>query len=808
MANLATSLLPALCLGAGGFPHDPPPRPTLSILPAVITLDGARDQERFVVLRSGPNGVTHDVTAAAKLSFTRPGIARLLPAGRLQGVADGETELVARAGGLAARIPVRVRDVSQRTRPSFRNDVIPVLTRAGCNQGSCHGAAAGKNGFRLSLFGYDPAHDHRALTRELRGRRLELAEPEASLMLLKPTRKVPHKGGKRLEPGGSMYETLRAWIAAGAPDDPADAPRLQGIEIFPDEALLAGEGARLQVVVRGRYSDGTDRDVTDLALWSASNEAAAGVDAHGVVTAKGSGESYVMARYGSFAVVSQILVIPNEAPFTWPEDAVARNYIDEAIHRKLRRMRIAPAGVCDDATFLRRAYLDILGVLPQPEETRRFLADRRPDKRARLVDALLERPEFAMVQAMQWSEALRIESRRLERKGMVLYTEFLREAFQSRRPFDQVVRELLTAQGSNFSNPAVNFYMVERQPQQTAEMVAQVFLGVRIQCAQCHNHPFERWTMDDYYGFAAFFAQVGRKRGELPYETIVYHRGNGEVRNRRNGRVAAPRFLGGGEPRIERGKDRRAVLAAWLTDAENPWFAANVANRVFARFFGRGLVDPPDDVRVSNPPSHPRLHRLLGAKLVEYGYDVARLVRDLCASRTYQLRAHPDPLAQRSFAGAAVRRLSAEQLLDAIAHVTGVPEKYPGLPLGARATQVADGDPRKRFLDLFGRPRRTSSCTCERRSEPTLGQVLHLINGATIQAKLRSEGGRLRRLLRAGAGPEAILEELYLAAYCRYPKPEEKARLLAVVEKGGGKPEVWEDIFWAVLNSREFVFQH
>lgn len=691
---------------------------------------------------------------------------------------------------------------------SFRNDVIPILTRAGCNAGSCHGAAAGKNGFALSLFGYDPDTDHRVLTHELRGRRVDPAQPEQSLMLVKATTGSVHQGGKRLDPDGPFYATLRAWIAAGAPDDGKSAPKLTAIGIEPGDAVLVGAEGAVAQRVRARYADGSERDVTALALWSSSNDGAATVSNEGNVVAKSPGETCVLARFGGLAAAAQVMVLADDAPLVWPEGAVASNFVDEAVHAKLRAARVAPAGVCSDEVFVRRVHLDLLGLLPTPEETRAFLAEAAPDKRGALIDALLARPEFAATQAMAWAEVMQVDAATMEGKGASLFGQWLRDVFAEHRPLDAAVRELLTAEGNTFSTAPANFHVVANEPHLLAEKVAQNLLGVRVQCAQCHNHPFEKWSMDDYYGFAAFFGQVGRKRGDDPYEWVIWDRRNGEVRNKRDGEVSPPRLLGDGVAKIPPGTDRRAVLAKWLTAPENPFFAANVVNRLWARLFGRGIVEPVDDVRVSNPASHPKLLQQLAKLFVDGGFDVRPVVAAICKSRTYQLARHPDAPPAALFAGNQVRRLSAEQLLDAIGAVTGAPTKYPGVALGEPATGLDGSGGNVRFLEVFGRPARTSACTCDRREEPTLGQTLHLINGDTIAQKIGDRNGRVRAALAAKQAPEAMLEELFLRAYSRRPTATESERLLAAVAASQDKAAAWHDIYWAVLNSKEFTFQH
>ncbi len=709
-------------------------------------------------------------------------------------------------GWLAAALAIAPAALAQ---TSFRNDIVPILTKSGCNSGSCHGAAAGKNGFLLSLFGYDPARDHTALTRALRGRRLDPAHPDDSLMLQKATARVRHQGGKRLDPDGVFYARIRDWIEQGAAADPATTPQLLGIHLEPEHAELNGATQPLQFAVHARYADGGDREVSALTIWSSSNDAALAVDGTGRAASHDPGAAYVLARYGGFVAVAQVQVHADAAPFPFP-DVVEHNFVDEWVDAKLRRAHVVPAPVCSDEVFVRRVHLDLLDALPTAATTRAFLDDQRPDKRARLVDELLERPEFADVQAMDWADVLQVDAATMEPKGAALLTASLRSSFRAHRPFDQVVRELLTAAGPTFRVPAANFYVAAPTPQLAGEHVAQVFLGIRLQCAQCHNHPFENWSMDDYYGFAAFFGQLGQKRGEDPTEWILFDRQNGDVRHKRDGTVSAPRLLGGVAPQIDSGTDRRAVLAQWLTAADNPYFARHVANRAVARLFGRGIVDPPDDVRTSNPPSHPELLARLAQELAAASFDVRALYRTLCASRTYQQARHPGTPAPSLFAGNQVRRLSAEQLLAAIDAATDVPTRLPGLPAGSPIAALASGKTDLRFLELFGRPARTSSCTCERSAEPTLGQTLHLVNGDTIAQKLAAPNGRLARALQQHQPAAAMLDELFLAAYCRLPRADERTRLLADLPDGDepARTAAWQDRYWAVLNSQEFLFQH
>lgn len=788
----------------------PAPAAALTVYPHIVQLDQRNDRQRIVVVRAGSDGVEHDVTAEATFAIDPPDVAVIAAPGVLRPTKAGTCVLTVTHDRLRARIEIKVAD-AQHDRPiSFRNDVEPVLMKAGCNSGTCHGNARGQDGFKLSLFGFDPAADFQRMTRESTARRVEPAAPDESLMVRKSLGEATHGGGQRFAKSSREYDVLNAWLRADVPDDPANLERLTGIELLPGACVLSAAGAQQQLIVRAMYSNGSDRDVTDLAVFSSLDDTVAKVSPLGLVTTAGHGEAFIMARFGTFAVVTQVIVVP-DTPLAWPEFARPHNYIDQAVDAKLRKLRITPSGICDDRVFARRAYLDVLGVLPTVNELRNFVADERADKRARLIDELLKRPEFPELWAMKWAELLRIESGKLNVKGVQLYSAWLRDAIQSDVPIDRLVRELLGAQGGNYHNPASNFYLVETNPKQMAENVAQVFMGVRVQCAQCHNHPFDRWTQDDYYSFAAFFAQIGRKQAEDPRETIIYNSGGGEVRHLRSGAVMPPKFLGGAVPQIKPGQDRRKLFADWLTSPENPWFARNVVNRVWAQFFGRGIVDPPDDVRVSNPPSHPKLLAELARRFIASGYDMRALVRDMCNSRAYQTASTANESNagdQRNFSHAAIRRLSAEALLDAISQVTQVREKFAGLPLGARAVQVADAKTGSYFLTTFGRPARTSACTCERREAPTLSQALHLVNGATISSKIRDKTGRLNRLLSAGKAPDQIIEEFFVAALARPPTASERAEAIKYVNESADARQGLEDLLWALLNSQEFVFNH
>lgn len=798
-------LLPLLSLATAVCGQD-----KLTAYPSRVTLDSALDSHRIVALRTTQQGLTKDVSKMVDVQFAPTGIVTF-DKGRLVPKHNGETTVTLRHDNLTSTIKVIVQNAQVAPPVSYRNDVIPILTRAGCNSGACHGAASGKNGFGLTLFGFDPGKDLRALSRDYRGRRLDCSDPDASLILTKPTRQVQHKGGKRFEPGSEMWHKIRSWIADGAPDDGANAkagvPELVGLRVEPRELVLGGPMQQASLVVTAEYNDGSLRDVTDLALISSSNPTSATIE-DGTVTSDKRGEAFMLARFGYLAQVANVIVLPNAAAWKAPE-MQSNNEIDMLVQQKLTKLRLAPAPLCSDEAFVRRVFLDVIGQLPTVAEVRAFTADESPDKRRRIVNELLKRPEFPEVWAMTWAEVLRIERDALEVKGVHVFTRWLRESLRDGVPMDEIVRRMLTSSGSAYATPEANYWVTATNAKVLAENAAQTFLGIRVQCAQCHNHPFERWRMDDYYGFAAFFGQIGRKRGDDPRDTIIYNRASGEVVNERTRQAAKPQFLGGLLPTIKPGEDRRAVLAKWLTARDNPWFAKNIANRIWARFFGRGLVEPVDDVRVSNPPSHPDLHRRLGEKLAASDFDIRELIREICASATYQSSQHADEPPAATYAGMTPRRLSAEQMLDAIGTITEVQTKFAGVPLGQSAVQIVDANGGNRFLDLFGRPDRDSVCTCDRREEPTLNQVLHLINGETIEAKLRSNKNRLSRLLAKQAGPDQILEELFLATYSRLPRQDERERVLHSIKQAKDKSRsAWEDVLWSMFNSKEFLFQH
>ncbi len=781
---------------------------SIAAYPPDVQLTTNRDFQSLIVQATYADGITRDVTAKSVMTVSDASLVRQ-DKNVLYPVKDGQCELKVEFEGKSLALPVVVKDATADRPISFKLDVMPIFMKAGCNMGSCHGAARGKDGFRLSLFGFDPNGDYFRLTREFSGRRINLAVPKDCLLYAKAVGKVPHSGGKRFEEDSPYAATLIRWLEAGAPQDAGEVPKCVSVEVYPPGGVMDGEGETQTLNVRAKYADGTDRDVSGVAYYRTSNDNSALVEQTAVVTAKNRGEAFLMARFDTHTVGSHFIVLPKGLQFSWT-DVPANNYVDELLYNKFKKLRIQPSGLCSDEEFLRRASLDIAGVLPTVEEYQRFMSDADPNKRDKLVDDLLSRKEFVELWVMKWAELLQIRTnQQISYKSMLRYYNWLQDRIAGNVPIDQMIRELLSANGGTFSNAATNYYQNETDTLKVSENVAQVFMGMRIQCTQCHNHPFDRWTMDDYYSFAAFFSQIGRKAAEDPREVVIFNSGSGDVKHLVDGRVMQPKFLGGDAPDVQ-GKDRRAVLAGWLASKDNPFFARNLANIVWAHFFGRGIIDPVDDVRVSNPAVNPELLDALGSKFTDYKYDFRKLVRDICTSRAYQLDTVTNPTNAddtRNFSHAVLRRIRSEVMLDAISRIADTKDKFPGLPVGARAVQIADGNTSTYFLTSFGRATRETVCSCEVVTEPNLSQALHLLNGDTVNAKIQ-EGKLVERRLAEGRTPPQILEEMYVRCLCRKPTEQEVAALTGLLAEQKDPKSALEDVFWALLNSSEFLFNH
>ncbi|MFN3159717.1 MAG: DUF1549 domain-containing protein [Rubinisphaera brasiliensis] len=781
----------------------------ISVYPPEVSLKTAKSRQTLVVQARYADGVTEDVTAQAEFQLPDSQCVKLDGTTLLPNK-DGEGQLVCNYQGKTASIPVKVAEATTPRPVSFHLDVMPVFMRAGCNTGSCHGAARGKDGFMLSLFGYDPKGDHQRITREQLGRRINLAVPEKSMLIQKGAGQVPHTGGKCFDVDSIYYRDLVEWVSNRCPQDPDDVPYCTDLKLYPEQAVLDGAGATQQLTAIAFYSDGTQRDVTDLAIFQSNNDNSAEVDPKsGLVTAGKRGEAFVMARFATETVGSQFIVLPKGLVYE-PSQEKPVNYVDELVMNKLIKLRMNPSEVCTDEVFIRRIYIDMVGMVPTPEEYRAFVADTDPDKRAKLIDKLLEQKEFTEMWVSKWAEWLMMRSsNQVSYKSILLYYNWLSERIADNTPLNEMVIELLTKSGGTFSEPATNFYEVERDTLKVAENVAQVFMGMRIQCAQCHNHPFDRWTQNDYYNFAAFFSQIGRKQAEDPRESIIYNRGGGEVKHPVTNQNATPIFLGGRQPDV-RGKDRREVLAKWLASPENPYFAENFVNRIWQHFMGTGIIDPVDDIRVSNPPTNPALLKELARRFTESGYDYRALIRDICNSNTYQrstIRNESNATDETNFAHQNSRRIKAESMLDIISQVTNTKDKFRGLPLGSRAVQISDGVTSNYFLTTFGRATRETVCSCEVKMDPSLSQALHLLNGDTVNRKI-GQGGVLKQYAEQKLPADEVITDLYVRCLSRSPKEEELAKLRPLFAEGNDYNHACEDVFWALLNSREFIFNH
>ncbi len=722
----------------------------------------------------------------------------------------------------------------------FGTDIVPILTKLGCNGGGCHGKATGQNGFRLSLFGFEPDFDYEAIVKESRGRRLSPAAPEHSLLLTKGTSAVPHGGGKRLTVDSEDYRILRQWISQGATPPKASDPHLLRIEISPQEALLT-VGVSQQLQVTAIFSDGQTRDVTRQAVYQSNEPAIATIsDAGAIQTTSQHGLFSVMARFGE-----QIATFHAAVPFfSDPEqrkavekelqsiesqltsdDATSSSNIskpspiDRHLFAQWRKLGIIPSPPTDDATFLRRSSIDICGTLPTPEEVAAYSNDTSPDKRERLIDRLLNRPEYANYFALKWADILQNRgagyATSKQRAGTTLFASWIKDSLESNKPYDQFVSEILTATGSQNENPPAIWYRTVRKSPEYVESVAQAFLGVRVQCAQCHHHPTERWSQSDYYGLAAVFSRVGRKGGfadaEVPTDEIIFLKEVGEVTHPRTGEVLKPQPLGGSPFAIGLQDDPRESLARWMTHAENPFFARTMVNRMWAHFLGRGIVHPIDDARSTNPPSNPELLDALADDFVASGYDVKHLIRTITNSYAYRLNSAPDPGNAgdtQTFARFYARRLPAEVILDGISQVLEVPTVFPGVPAGTRAIELPDENVAAHFLDVFGRPARMSACECERVDAPALTQALELVNSTEIQRKLTEATGYAQQLAGRDLPNEAIAEEIFVRVFARNPRPEELKAASEYLASQSDRGEACRSLLWSLLATNEFLFNH
>ncbi|OWK44378.1 DUF1549 domain-containing protein [Fimbriiglobus ruber] len=785
---------------------------TVAADPNAVRLVGPEATWSLLVTGLATDGTQVDLTRQAIYQSRNPEVASVSSDGRVRGVRDGRTAIDVAVGRHTMAVAVEVVE-SGRPRPlHFENDVMPILGRYGCNSSGCHGKAEGQGGFKLSVFGFDPTADYAALIKEGRGRRVFPAAPDASLLLLKASGRTAHGGGTRVKPESEDFAILRTWVAAGGPVGDLAAPRVESIRVDPAERVM-GMRASQQVRVVARYTDGRETDVTTHARFQVNNEGVATVSAEGLVTTTDApGDVAVMAAYmgqvGAFRAF-----VPRSGPLVTGNRPPQFNFIDEFVDKKLAALRITPSPVCDDATFLRRATLDLTGTLPTAAEARRFLADTAADKRTRLVDDLLARPEFADLMALKWADVLRVDRQALGHQRAYAYYRWLRESFATNKPFDQLARELVTADGLLAESGPANFYKVVTKPGEMANTLSQVFLGVRIACAECHHHPYDRWAQTDYAGMVAYFAPVSVRGGQTA--EALFYQGDAVTQHPRTKESVPAHALGTVPPFSDPAQkitgDRRVELAVWMTNPSNPYFARNAANRVWAHLLGRGLVEPVDDARATNPPTNPELLDALARSLVERRYDLRALIRVITQSRVYQTSTAPNETNDRdeqNYSRGLFKRPDAEVLLDMIGRATGAPERFPGSPAGIRAVQLWDSKARNDFLKLFGRPVRASACECERSHEPSVAQVLNLLNSPAIEAKLSHPAGTVVRLSRQ-TDDAALVDELYLTFFTRLPTRAERERATAHLHKNpSARVRAVDDLAWAMLNSLEFAFNH
>jgi hypothetical protein len=822
--RLALSLLTVI-FTAGGLTAAEPGNAmqALTATPDRITLKGGDAVQQLVVTATLAGDRLRDLTGDVRYEVADSHVIRVAPTGRVIPLASGTTEITIRHGDRQVKVPVEATAIEENLPINFGNQVVPVFTKLGCNSGGCHGKASGQNGFKLSLLGFEPTVDYAALVEEARGRRVFPASPDHSLILLKATGQMPHGGGKRMEVGSDEYKLVRRWIAAGTPfGSPAD-PVVTHISAYPAKRTLTRQG-RQQVAVTAHYSDGSVEDITRRAQYESNDTEVAVVDADGLVRSLAlSGEAAVMARYqGQVTVFRATVPLGVSVPeYTFEP----KTLVDRYTQAKWRQLGIVPSASCSDEEFIRRVSLDVSGTLPTPAQLRAFVNDADPAKREKLIDTLVDTPEHSFYFATKWADILRVKrGRQINRAyGTFVFHDWIQKAIASDMPYDEFAREILAAVGDETKCPPVVWYKDLRTPDLFVDNAAQVFLGTRLQCAQCHHHPYEKWSQDDYWGLAAFFGRLGRKvflepglspQNQPLQRQVLFVRPSGNVLNKRTNQPAVMKTPDGPPLQVNADQDPRQKLADWLTDPKNPFFARAVVNRYWAHFFNRGIVDPLDDMRVTNPPSNPELLDALAKDFVEHHYSLKHLVRTICKSRTYGLSSMPNEFNKHdrhAYARYYPRRMTAEVLLDAVCQATASPTNFNGLPQDVhaphRAIMLPDESFGSYFLDVFGRPQRISACECERVSEANLAQALHLLNSDEVQGKLARAGGRADQMVKDPRPDEEKVEDLFLWTVGHRPNAKQLSLSLEHLrEHAKDKKAGYENILWALINTKEFVF--
>jgi hypothetical protein len=794
---------------------------SLHIHPNRIALKGIDDAQQLVLTAELINGQLQDLSGDVKYETANPKIVRVTSTGRVLPLANGATEITAVYGDKTITVPVTAASCDVNLPINFPNQIVPIFTKLGCNSGGCHGKASGQNGFKISLLGFEPEVDFNALVKEARGRRLFPAAPDSSLLLLKASGGMAHGGGKRMEVGSDEYRLIRRWIAAGMPYGEKSDPVVTRISVFPEHRVMTRNNHQ-QFAVYAHYSDGHSEDITRRAQYESNDQEVAIVDPAGLVRTLGmSGEAAIMVRYQEYVAVFRATVPlgGNTPSYSFP----VQTLVDKFTQNKWHDLGLVPSELCSDEQFIRRLRIDLTATLPTPAELQAFVADKDLHKRDKLVDRLLDSDEYSYYFANKWADVLRVKRRGQpdRARGTFAFHSWIRTAIAQDKPYDEFARAILGASGDEVTNPPTVWYKELQNPEQFVDDTAQVFLGLRLACAQCHHHPYEKWSQDDYWGLAAFFGRVARRNIQEPGEVnqqggrmVIYSRSQGGVTNKRTGQAAVMKPLDGKPMEVGHYDDPRQKLVDWMVDPHNPFFARAVANRYWAHFFGRGIVDPLDDMRVTNPPSNPQLLDALAKDLVDHKYSLKHLIGSICKSRTYQLSSTPNEFNKhdkQNYARYYPRRLSAEVLLDAVDLVTASPASFGGLPQDRyapkRAIMLPDESFASYFLDVFGRPQRISACECERVSEANLAQALHLLNSDEIQGKVGRPGGRADVLAKDSRPDAEKVEELFLWAFARKPTEEQRAKALEHIAKNAGNKKIaYENILWALLNTKEFIF--
>jgi len=805
--------LPAVCAAAEPAPATPAFAGPLTVQPASIQFDDLYARRQLLV-SAAVDQAPLDLTSFAEYRSADPQVARVDDRGTVAPVGVGQTTITVTCEGHTATVAVEVQTLDRDRPVHFGREIVPLLSRYGCNSGGCHGKASGQNNFRLSLFGFDQEFDYQALTLEARGRRVFAAHPDRSLILGKAIGLMPHGGGRRFEPGSESYHIVRRWIEQGAPREAADAPHVVRLKIEPTDRILR-PGARQQLVVFVEYSDGSQRDVTRSAEFSSNQDVVAAVSEDGLVRInEATGEAALMARYMGQVAVFRALV-PHGATLAEIPDFPIENEIDRLVAAKWKKLGLLPSPPASDAAFLRRVTLDLCGRLPTSEEVREYLADTSAGKKAALVDRLLASPDYPAHFAMRWGSILRNSHLAGSTQAAYAFHNWIKEMIASNRPYDEFVRGVVAAAGEWQDAPAVNWYWQMRDDQlhQVTADTAQVFLGIRLQCARCHHHPYERWGQDDYFGLAGFFTRIGRKSfGEPPPYFSAGRVTTGE-RHPLTGNTPEPKYLDGDIARFSPEQDPRHGLVDWMARPDNPFFARVLVNRLWGHFLGRGLVDQVDDMRETNPPSNPELLDWLARDFIDHKFDMRHTIRQIVLSRTYALDSEPTDANRhdlQNYARFYGRRLIAEVFHDAVEQATGTRTQFSGMAADARAIDLPHEGFGSYFLDTFDRPRRVTGCECERSASATLGQVLLLANSDEIENKIASGTGRVATLLKQQKSDREIIEDLYLSTLNRFPLPEELERTTAYIASlpADSSAQACEDILWSLLNSKEFMFNH